>query len=265
MTSERTIWPELVVLSPGRARAVLDRGWWSWAGPHGGLLGALLLRTSQQLAGDREPRAITVHYFSAPPEGPVEVSAALLREGGSSAVVRADLHTPDGTLAATAVLTSGRAARRPTASYDVLAPPPAPPPGQCEPLEIPPELVPFTGQFSYRLVGPAPLSGGDHAELVAWVRLRTDEPYDPAALVVLTDVLPPALYGATAAPVPVPTVELHVVLAGRPPVQGWVLTRIATRTAGDGWCVDDSEVWSPDGRLLAQARQVRRVLGELTT
>ncbi len=263
MTSETTTWPKLVVLSHGRARAVLDRGWWSWAGPHGGLLGALLLRTAQQLAGDREPRALSVHYLTAPPEGPVDLTATVLREGGSSAVVRADLHAPDGTLAATAVLTSGRAARRPTASYDVVAPPPAPPAGQCEPLEIPPELVPFAGHFSYRPVGPAPLSGGDRAELVAWVRLRADEAYDPAALVVLADVLPPALYGATAVPVPVPTVELQVVLAGGAPVRGWVLSRIATRTAGDGWCVDDSEVWSPDGRLLAQARQVRRVLGEL--
>lgn len=264
MTSETTTWPELVVLVPGHARAVLDRSWWSWAGPHGGLLGALLLRTAQQLSGDRELRAISVHYLSAPPEGPVELSAALLREGGSSAVVRADLRAPAGTLAATAVVTSGRAAPRRTASYNDVAPPPAPPPGRCEPLEIPPAFVPFAGRFLYRLVGPAPLSGGDHAELVAWVRLRTDEPYDAAALVVLTDVLPPALYGAAAVPLPVPTVELHVVLAGGAPVRGWVLTRIATRTAGDGWCVDDSEVWTPDGQLLAQARQVRRVLGELT-
>ena len=42
-----------------------------------------------------------------------------------------------------------------------------------------------------------------------------------------------------------------------------MLTRIATRTAGDGWCVEDSEVWTPEGRLLAQSRQTRRVLGEL--
>ncbi len=260
MTRATTTWPKLTGLSPGRARAVLDRSWWSWAGPHGGLLGALLLRTAQPLAGDREPRALTVQYLCAPAEGPVELSAAVLREGGSSAVVRADLTLPDGRLAATAVLTSGRAATRPTASYDVVPPPPVPAPGECEPLEIPAEFVPFAGQFSYRRVGPAPLSGGDRAELIAWVRLRADEPYDAAALVVLTDVLPPALYGATAVPLPVPTVELQVVLSGGPRADGWVLTRIATRSAGDGWCVDDSEVWAADGRLLAQARQVRRVL-----
>lgn len=137
----------------------------------------------------------------------------------------------------------------------------------CPPLVLPVELVPFSQHLDYRAAGPLPLSGSGRAELLAWVRLRPSaglaEPYDAATLVVLTDVMPPALYGASAGPVPVPTVELSVVLQDVPPASGWVLTRIATRTAADGWCVDDSEVWDADGRLLVQARQVRRVLGDL--
>lgn len=263
MTSTTTSLPELIDLAPGRGHAVLDRSWWSWAGPHGGLLGALLLRGARSLSRDREPRALSVQFLAAPPEGPVEVSAAVLRTGGSSVVTRADLRIPGGELAATAVLTSGGAATRPTGSYQAVLPPLAPVPADCAPLDIPADSVPFAGHFFYRLVGAAPLSNGERAELTAWVRLRRDEPYDAAALVVLTDVLPPALYGLTASPVPVPTVDLQVALAGGPAVSGWVLTRIATRTAGDGWCLDDSEVWAPDGRLLAQARQVRRVLGQV--
>ena len=54
-----------------------------------------------------------------------------------------------------------------------------------------------------------------------------------AALVLLCDVLTPALYGATSAPVPL------------------------------GWCVDESEVWRADGVRLASGRQTRRVLGRL--
>ena len=74
--------------------------------------------------------------------------------------------------------------------------------------------------------------------------------------------MPPALYGATAVPVAVPTVELSVSFTEAPAASGWVLLRISTRTAAGGWCVDDSEVWDRDGRLLAQGRQTRRVLGE---
>jgi len=127
---------------------------------------------------------------------------------------------------------------------------------------LPSDVVPFTAHWEYR-PGPGTMTIGGSSEAVqlAWVRLRTDRSYDAATLVALTDVLPPALYATTSTPVPVPAVDLQVVLADAPPTTGWVLTRIATRTSGGGWCVDDSEVWDSGGRLLAQARQVRRVLG----
>jgi hypothetical protein len=35
--------------------ALLDRTWWSWAGPQGGLLAAIALRRAGQLAAGREP------------------------------------------------------------------------------------------------------------------------------------------------------------------------------------------------------------------
>jgi len=44
------------------------------------------------------------------------------------------------------------------------------------------------------------------------------------------------------------------------PLSGWVLGRITTRSVGGGWCVDDSDLWAPDGQLLASARQTRRML-----
>jgi hypothetical protein len=90
-----------------------------------------------------------------------------------------------------------------------------------------------------------------------------DHPVDAAALVVMTDALPPALYGIATVPVPVPTGRPDRHPDARRDVRDWLLVRIATRTAEDGWCVDDSDVWGPDGRLLAQARQTRRVLGDV--
>lgn len=246
--------------------ARLDRRWWAFAGPHGGLLAALALRRAGVLAGpERTPRALTVQYLTALDEGEVAVTAELVREGGSSSTVAAALRGPDGTLAVTAVLTSGRP-RAAGASYGAVAPPDVPGLRDCEPFELPSAFVPFAAHVELRRAAGTPMSGGPVAELVAWVRFQGDEPLDCAALTVLADVMPPALYAASTVPVPVPTVELGVSYASgldEAPVRGWVLTRITTRSAADGWCVDDSEVWTPDGRLLVQARQTRRVLGDL--
>lgn len=163
------------------------------------------------------------------------------------------------------MLTSARP-RATAGGYAAVPAPDVPPPDGCPPLELPVEFVPFSQHVEYRSATAArPLAGGPVAELVAWVRLRDGAALDAAALAVLCDVMPPALYAATTVPVPVPTVELSLAFSGVDAAPGWALTRIATRTAADGWCVDDAEVWDAAGRLLVQARQVRRVLGDLVT
>lgn len=246
--------PTALRVADGRAH--LDRAWWSWAGPHGGLVAGLCLRAAVPLLGDRAPRAVTALFLEPAPEGPLALTATRLREGGASAVVAVTAGS-----AAVATVVGGRA--RGTSAVSRVPAPVVPPPEQCPDLALPVEFVPFSQHFAFRPATAArPLAGGDEPELVAWVRLVDDAPLDAAALVVLTDVLPPALYGATAVPVPVPTVELQVSLTGAPVASGWVLLRISTRSAAGGWCVDDSEVWDREGRLLAQARQTRRVLGE---
>ena len=246
---------------------VLDRSWWSWAGPHGGLLAAVALRAGSSVAGaGRTPRALSAQFLRTVDDGEVRPAAEVVREGGASSTVSSVLRGSDGGVVLQAVLTSGRA-RGGGAPYAVVAMPQVPGPQDCTPLALPVDLVPYGQHFEHRpAAGPLPFSGGDRAELVAWARLCADDPLDAAALTVLADAMPPALYGVVRTPVVVPTVDLSVSYASgldEVPRRGWVLVRIATRTAADGWCVDDSEVWAPDGTLLVQARQTRRVLGEL--
>ena len=245
----------------------LDRSWWSWAGPHGGLLAAVAVGAGRALAGPgRTPRALSAQFLRTVTDGEVRPEARLVREGGASSTVSSVLHGSDGGVVLQAVLTSGRA-RGDGAPYTVVDMPAVPAPEDCTPLALPVEMVPYGQHFEHRpAAGVLPFSGGDRAELVAWVRLRADDPLDAAALTVLVDAMPPALYGVVREPVVVPTVDLTVSYASGlddAPRRGWVLVRIATRTAADGWCVDDSEVWAPDGTLLVQARQTRRVLGGL--
>ena len=245
-----------------RSTAALDRSLWSWVGPHGGLLAAIALDAAREVvAADREPQVVTAHFLAGPGERPLELAAGVLRAGRSSDVVRVDA-TAGGepVLAVTATLARPRPG---STRYDAVPMPAVPMPDACPVVEAT-DLVPFTQHLEIRRVGPGPLVGGDSAELLAWVRWAAgDLPVDALSLVVLVDALAPALYGIATHPVPVPTVDLTVTLQPEPPVTGWTLIRITTRTAADGWCVDDSDVWAPDGRLLAQARQTRRVLGDV--
>lgn len=115
--------PDAPAADSRRGPARLDRSWWSWAGPHGGLVAALLLRAAAAVAGEgRSPRALSVQFLSAAPEGTVDLTTRVLRDGGSSSVVGAELSAPGGPAAATAVLTSARH-RAGSGSYDAVPAP----------------------------------------------------------------------------------------------------------------------------------------------
>jgi acyl-coenzyme A thioesterase PaaI-like protein len=256
--------PTATIEGPGSATARLGRDWWSWTGPHGGALAALLLETAGTIAGaDRQPRVLTVQLLATSQSEDLELEASVLRDGGSSSVVGAALTAPgEPTTLAIGTLISARP-RDTAGRYDAVPPPVVAGPADLPDTPLPVEFVPFSQHVDFRFATPAlPLGGGDTAELVAWLRLKSAGCYGPAALAVLSDAMPPALYAATHEPVPVPTVELSIMFTEAPPAEGWVLVRIASRTAHRGWCVDDCDVWDTDGALLAQSRQTRRVLGD---
>ncbi|HVE62682.1 MAG TPA: thioesterase family protein [Mycobacteriales bacterium] len=245
-----------------RSTTTIAPSLWSWSGPHGGLIAAIALDAAAELVhADRVPHVLSAQFLAGAGDRLLELSAQVLRAGGSSDVVRVDVSAGgEPVLSTTATFARPRPGGT---SYDVVPAPAAPQPDDC-PLVAPVDLVPFTQHLQIRRVGQGPVEGGDTAALVAWVRWAdVDQPVDAATLVVMSDALAPALYGIATVPVPVPTVDLTVTLLPERYVRDWMLVRIATRTAEDGWCVDDSDVWAPDGRHLAQARQTRRVLGDV--
>jgi acyl-CoA thioesterase len=254
--------PTATIVGPGKATARIGRDWWSWSGPHGGLLASLLLETASTIAGaDRLPRVLTVQLLSSSQSEDCELEATVLRDGGSSSVVVASLTAPGAPVLATGTLISARP-QTPSGRYEAVPPPDVPSADDLPDTPLPVEFVPFSQHVDFRFATPArPLSRGDTAELVAWLRLKSAGIYGPAELTVLSDAMPPALYAVTHQPVAVPSVELSVMFTEATPVQGWVLVRISSRTAHHGWCVEDCDVWSAAGELLAQSRQSRRVLG----
>lgn len=248
-----------LTMSEGRATVTDD--WFSWTGLQGGLLAALCLRAAvTALDADLAPRSLTAQFLAPAAAGDLQLTIETVRAGGSSAVVAVSAGT-----AARASVVAGRS--RGVSTLTSVTAPVVQAPEDCPDLELPLDFVPFSQHLHFRPATAArPLAGGDQAELIAWVRFADDTVTDAAALCVLVDAMPPALYGATATPVAIPTVDLMVTFTGahppEPQAREWLLVRISTRTAAAGWCVDDSDVWNRDGQLLASARQTRRVLGE---
>jgi len=75
----------------------------------------------------------------------------------------------------------------------------------------------------------------------------------------LCDCWPPAVFSRTMQPSPTgaPTLELTIHWRDRPGV-GWHYARFETRLVAGGYMDEDGEVWSEDGRLVAQSRQFAR-------
>jgi acyl-CoA thioesterase len=240
----------------------VDRSWWSAAGVHGGRLAALGLASLRaEVGGDRPARSVTTHFLAPVGDGPLsfDVDTEHVGRGNSVASYVAE-QSGHKVLAGSAVFGATRTgpAEEGRPLPDVLSP------GESEVFVPPVELATYAQYLELRLAtADRPLGAGERAEIVAWIRFTDGRLFGAGEVVLLTDALPPALYSRWDKPKPVPTVDLTVHLtdaldAG--PVGGWALMRIRTEHAGSGWAIDDSTVWSDDGRLLALGRQTRRVL-----
>jgi acyl-CoA thioesterase len=135
------------------------------------------------------------------------------------------------------------------------APPDVPGPEDCP--EVAGEaLPPFIDNFEVRWAeGEA-----GRARNVTWVRTRPPAPLDHVAVTALADTMIPAAFTRLGRPLAVPTVDLTVhFLAPLPVEDEWALCVFESRAAAGGAWVEDGEVWSRGGRLLAQSRQLALV------
>jgi acyl-CoA thioesterase len=78
----------------------------------------------------------------------------------------------------------------------------------------------------------------------------------------MADAWMPPVFGLVDEPTPVPTIDLTVHLRDPHPVAAddWVLVVFRSTVASDGFIEEDGELWSRDGRLLAQSRQLAVIL-----
>jgi acyl-CoA thioesterase len=244
----------LTPLGPGRWRAEVTERWWIERGPYGGYLCALFVRALTAAVDDpaRAPRSLTTHFLAAPVAGPVELSATIERAGRSVAFASLRMEQEGRPVA----LALGSAApwREGEEEWQELAMPDVGPPEDCPPVGA--RLPPFTENFEIRWAGGEP----GRARNLTWVRARESAELDHPTVAALADTMIPAAFTRMERLAVVPTFDLTIHFrAPLPPPgagDGWVLADFRSgRSAGGAWD-EDGELWSRDGILLAQSRQL---------
>lgn len=246
--------------APGIYEGHIDRGWWVVRGPNGGYVAALLLRAlSAEVPAERAARSLTVHFTAPPDEGLVRIETRVERIGRSLSTVSGRLVQGDRLLA---LALAAFSLPRPRPGFDHARMPEAAPPDACSPF---PGTIPLHERYESRwAVGAPPGGGAEEASSGGWIRLAEPRPVDALLIAAYTDAWPPAVFSRASsreAIGPVPTVDLTIhfrralpLAVARP--DDWCLAAFRSRLAADGFLEEDGEIWSRNGLLLAQSRQL---------
>jgi acyl-CoA thioesterase len=244
--------------------ASVDEGWLVMRGPNGGYVAAIVLRALKERVGDpsRPPRSLTLHYVSPAEVGPVRVTTSIERVGRSLTACSARLHQGDRLVAlAMAAFSSAR----PGPVFCDLPMPAVEPAARIEPDVIPPEAPPIAHRWDTRwAIGQPPWGKGPLArEAVAggWIRLEEPQVLDAHAVAAVTDAWVPPVFSRIREPIVVPTVDLTVHFRASLPLpdatpDDYLLAVFRTEAANEGFLEESGEVWSKDGTLVAQSRQL---------
>lgn len=245
-------------LGDGVYEGVVDERWNVIRGPHGGYIAAMMQRALTEAVGDagRAARSLTVYYPAAPAPGPVSIDCTVERAGRSMTTASARLEQ-DGRPMCMAL--AAFSAKWPEAiGFDHVERPEVPEPDELEALDRGGLVPPFSQYFDFRpAVGDPMFSESERALTGGWIRLREDHALDAPLVAALADAWPPPVFQVSATPTVAPTIELTVHFRGELPAAGeWVLGVFESRLARGGFFEEDGLLWTRDGELIAQSRQL---------
>ena len=234
-------------------------------GPNGGYLAALALAASVEVLGALQPpRGLSIQFLSSPAFAPMALTVEVLRAGRSAAF--AAFRGRQGERLRIAGQASFGAASAEVGFLEAM--PDVPPPEACGDVPLPDGFKPhFTRAIDYRWASRATPFGGDaEPVLKCWMRVK-GQPLDARAACFLLDGIFPSFFMAADRPHPNVSVDLRVDftaaldrLEARDDFALVVFRTRDWRLGAEGWALDDAELWSRDGGLLATARQQRKLL-----
>lgn len=251
----------LTPVGPGTYAGAISEHWSVGAGPNGGYVSALLLRAMKLMLADEtwHPRSLTAHYVSAPAVGPVVVHVTLERQGRRVTSLSARMEQ-DGKLRALAL--GAFAIEMEGPRWQDATMPKVPPPENLPEFAAKGFMPTFAENYDYRpCLGDPPFSGSAHSLMGGWMRLRERRVADDLLMTALTDSWPPAIYPRLTQPMAAPTIDLTIHFRANFPLDGatpedFYLAVFSARVVGDGFFEEDGDIWTRDGRLVAQSRQL---------
>ena len=247
----------------GSYRGHVSADWFTPRGANGGFLAAIVLRAIMACEHDpeRAPRSLTLHYLRPPVEGEVRIVVIEERRGGRLTTYSARMEQ-DGRVCVLALAALSQDFTS-TLHYGAAMPDVPPPNGLV--ARDDPKLPRIAHRFATQAaVGYAPFSGGPEALTGGWIAFAGDDPspLDAPALALLSDAWLPSMFVLVQDFIGVPTIDLTIHFRARTEGRtGPALAIFRSRTSAEGFFEEDGELWSEDGTLLAQSRQLGPVLG----
>lgn len=235
-------------------------------GPNGGYVAAILARAvEQELADpDRPLRSFSLQFLRPPrTDEPLRIIVTVERVGRT--VTNVSLRAEQSGKLVVLGLALAGTDRGGAPSYTTPAPE-MPLADDVQTQVIHPRLPPIAQRYAIKpCLGPAPFSGGGEALGGGWIRLAEPRPFDSLAAIAFLDAWIPAPFMRSTEPLIAPTLDYTVHLRATLPPEGlapeeFLMLRMSSTTAADGYFEGDCEIWSPDGVLLAQARQLALLL-----
>lgn len=249
-------------LSDGRYRGDIHKRWWVVRGPHGGYLASIALRALKAAVNDpeRHVRSLTVHYFDAPREGEMEIATTVERSGGSLTNATARLAQDGRSLGIALAVFS-----KPWSGPDFFDARPPEVLSLEQAFKVPhdgPSVPPFLSNFDMRwALGDAPFSGSSEAILGGWFRMEEPQVADDVVVATYMDAWPPVMFPVVTEPIVAPTLDLTIHFRRELPLEefepdAYFIGRFYSHMSHEGFFEEDGELWTADGRLIAQSRQL---------
>ena len=259
----------------GRWTGVVDPDWAAPMGPNGGYLAAIVVRALEaelDPRGERRLRSLTCHYLRRPAEGPIELEVEEVRSGRRLTSARISARQ-DGREVLAAIAALSVPDLPDVATWAPEPPAVDPPPGQVEGRrrgrgwldwnELMPPLmrqVRFAPRIGGGIFSGHPIEPGRAPEVGGWIQLAEPRGIDTALVALCTDVWWPPSLSVLTRPAGAPTIDLTIHfradLPREPLPDQPLLGRFQTAAAAGGLIEEDGALFTADGTLLAQSRQL---------
>ena len=249
----------LTPVRDGVWEGAIAEGWATPRGPLGGYVMALVLRGFEEVVADpaRTARSATMHFLRSPDVGPVTVEAKVERVGRSLSTVSGRLLQDDKLIgiALGAYSVAWESPLLPDEPMPEVDPPEGRAPIDSAGRRPAPD---FTQRLTMqRRFGELPFAGAERGEIGGWIGLVEERPVDALTLAVVADAWFPAPWPRLTELAPAPTIDLTVHFRSPLPLDDTLLLgRFRNRLVRDGFFDEDGELWTPDGQLVAQSRQL---------